>query len=108
LKKHRNLVHGPVHADWLDQMEIYFSIIQGKVGAHIRRLRFADRLVSTPGGIRTSLPENRVNLSSGDQSVALLPIPSHLEAMLREYLKHHRKGESKSASLSGTAQRRIR
>jgi hypothetical protein len=25
------LVHGPVHASWLDQIEIYFSIVQRKV-----------------------------------------------------------------------------
>ena len=25
------LVHGPVHASWLNQIEIYFSIIQRKV-----------------------------------------------------------------------------
>ena len=25
------LVHGPVHASWLNQIEIYFSIVQRKV-----------------------------------------------------------------------------
>jgi len=25
------LVHGPIHASWLNQVEIYFSIVQGKV-----------------------------------------------------------------------------
>lgn len=31
--RHKNLVlvHGPVHASWLNQIEIYFSIIQRKV-----------------------------------------------------------------------------
>lgn len=31
-KKHKNLVlvHGPVHASWLNQIEIYFSILQRK------------------------------------------------------------------------------
>jgi hypothetical protein len=31
--KYRNLilVHGPVHASWLNQIEIYFSIVQRKV-----------------------------------------------------------------------------
>jgi hypothetical protein len=24
-------LHTPVHASWLDRMEIYFSIVQGKV-----------------------------------------------------------------------------
>jgi hypothetical protein len=28
---HLRLVHGPVHASWLNQIEIYFSIIQRKV-----------------------------------------------------------------------------
>ena len=26
-----HLVHGPVHASWLNQVEIYFSVIQRKV-----------------------------------------------------------------------------
>lgn len=32
-KKHPNLVlvHGPVHASWLNQIEVYFSILQRKV-----------------------------------------------------------------------------
>ena len=32
-RKHPNLVlvHGPVHASWLNQIEIYFSILQRKV-----------------------------------------------------------------------------
>jgi hypothetical protein len=31
--KYRNLVpvHGPIHASWLNQIEIYFSILQRKV-----------------------------------------------------------------------------
>ena len=36
------LVHGPVHASWLNQIEIYFSIVQRKV-LDAERLRFAGR-----------------------------------------------------------------
>lgn len=34
------LLHTPVHASWLNQVEIYFSIVQRK-GAHPKRLRLA-------------------------------------------------------------------
>ena len=29
--RHLTLVHAPIHASWLNQMEIYFSIVQRKV-----------------------------------------------------------------------------
>src|SRR5207302_2403737 len=43
------LVHGPVHASWLNQIEIYFSIIQRKVltpNNFSSRQEVADRLLA--------------------------------------------------------------
>src|SRR5882762_2500721 len=43
------LVHGPVHASWLNQIEIYFSIIQRKVltpNDFSSRQELADRLLA--------------------------------------------------------------
>lgn len=48
-------VHGPIHASWLNQIEIYFSIVQRKVLIPNDFLRVEDvkeRLAALPGVLR--------------------------------------------------------
>jgi len=50
------LIHTPIHASWLNQVEIYFSIVQRKVlNPHPKRLLFF-------GGTRTATPHLSVPL----------------------------------------------
>jgi hypothetical protein len=55
------LIHGPVHASWLNQIEIYFSILQRKVFNAERFPIFAG-IGATPVGLRASLPNRRPTL----------------------------------------------
>src|SRR3979490_1104104 len=55
------IVHTPVHASWLNQIEIYFSIIQRK-GAYSERLRHAGRACRPNPGLRSTLLSARQTL----------------------------------------------
>ena len=52
------LIHLPVHASWLNQVELYFSIVQRK-GAHPQRLRLAGGSRRAPDRLRPPLPRDR-------------------------------------------------
>ncbi len=52
------LVQGPVHASWLNQIEIYFSILQPK-GPHAKRFLFLAGARRTPAGFRATLRNHR-------------------------------------------------
>ena len=60
-------VHGPVHASWLNQIEIYFSIVAAQ-GAHAQRLRLAGSRRSAtarvPGLLRGDRPTVRLDVHS--------------------------------------------
>ena len=60
----RTMVHLPVHASWLNQVEIYFSVVQRKA-AHPRRLRRPRRTRRTDHRIRTPLQRTPPDPSTG-------------------------------------------
>jgi hypothetical protein len=58
LNKYLTLVHGPIHASWLNQIEIYFLIVQRKALTPSDFTSLMD-LSRRPDGIRASLSDHR-------------------------------------------------